>query len=60
MFDKFTRSIWSLLKRAGESFSSVLSKRARDEATKQPEGYGGYTPPGAPTKPPPDGEEKKP
>jgi hypothetical protein len=59
MLGKFTRLIWSLLKRAGEAFHSIPSRRTHDAAPKQPEGYGGYTPPGMPTKPPPDGQEKK-
>jgi hypothetical protein len=63
MFGTFARLIWRLLKRSDKSAHDnpfMFSRRMRpDDAPKQPEGYGGYTPPGMPTKPPPDGQEKK-
>jgi hypothetical protein len=59
---RLARLIWRLLTRADKSADggdSKFSRRTRDAAQKQPEGYGGYTPPGKPNEPPPDGQEKK-
>lgn len=62
MLGALVRLICRLLKPADSSApggESKFSRRTRDAAQKQPEGYGGYTPPGKPTEPPPDGQEKK-
>jgi hypothetical protein len=60
---RLARLIWRLLTRADKSADggdSKFSRRTHDAAQKQTEGYGGYTPPGAPTKHPKPGDTTPP